>query len=316
MKEKYPLRGVIVSLNTPYDEGGAVDHPALERLVDWHIGQGAAGFLAPAYAGEVYDLTFDERLEIYGTVRAASAGRAELFAGATAREEEVSRRAAVEATRLGADGVLLEVPLDLKGRNAETLAYFRRMAEIGMPTLMIQDWDWSGPGMDISLVQEMFETIPSFRCLKVEVRPAGPKYTAVIEATGGRLHVSGGWAADQMLESLDRGVDVIMPTAMTGLYRRVFDCWHRGERDEAREVFKSVLPVLAFTRQHIDVSIHFYKRLFHRLGIFRTTRTRRPAASYDAFHERQGEWLLDYLEKIETKAGLRRDPPPREGGSQ
>ena len=54
--EKYPLRGVVVSLNTPYDDAGAVDLDALARLVDWHIGQGAAGFLAPAYAGEVYDL--------------------------------------------------------------------------------------------------------------------------------------------------------------------------------------------------------------------------------------------------------------------
>jgi 4-hydroxy-tetrahydrodipicolinate synthase len=102
-----------------------------------------------------------------------------------------------------------------------------------------------------------------------------------------------------MLEALDRGVDAFMPTAMTGLYRRVFDCWHRGERDEAREVFAKMLPVLAFTHQHLDVSIHFYKRLFHRRGIFRTARTRRPGAAYDAHHERQGEWLIDYLDRIE-----------------
>jgi 4-hydroxy-tetrahydrodipicolinate synthase len=150
----------------------------------------------------------------------------------------------------------------------------------------------------------MFETIPAFRCLKVEVRPAGPKYSAVIEATGGRLHVSGGWAADQMIESLERGVDVIMPTAMTGLYRRVYDCWHRGERDQARAVFAKILPVIAFTRQHIDVSIHFYKRLFHRRGVFRTAKTRRPATSYDEHHERQGEWLIEYLRQTEADAGL------------
>ena len=304
-QDRYPLRGVVVSLNTPYDDRGAVDLEALARLVDWHIGQGAVGFLAPAYAGEVYDLSFSERVDIYRCVRKASSGRAEFFAGATASEPETSRQAAVEATRVGADGVLLEVPLDLKGHNHEILAYFRQMAGIGMPTLMIQDWDWSGPGMDVSLVRELFETIPAFRCLKVEVRPAGPKYTAVIEATGHRLHVSGGWAADQMLESLDRGVDVIMPTAMTGLYRRVYDCWHRGERDEARATFASILPVLAFTRQHIDVSIHFYKRLFHRLGIFPTARARRPAAVYDEYHERQGEWLMAYLERTEADAGLR-----------
>jgi len=86
---------------------------------------------------------------------------------------------------------------------------------------MIQDLQWGGPGLDVSLIATMFETIPAFRCLKVEVAPAGPKYSAVLEATGGKLHVSGGWASEQMIEALDRGVDVFFSTAMTRFYRRI-----------------------------------------------------------------------------------------------
>jgi dihydrodipicolinate synthase/N-acetylneuraminate lyase len=146
--------------------------------------------------------------------------------------------------------------------------------------------------------------VPSFRCLKVEVVPAGPKYTAVREATGGRLHVSGGWAADQMIEALDRGVDVIMPTAMTGIYARIYRAHQAGDRETAREWFHRILPILAFTRQHLDISIQFYKRLYLRRGLFRTANVRSVTVPYDAYHARCGEELMESLDAIEAEAGL------------
>jgi len=135
----------------------------------------------------------------------------------------------------------------------------------------------------------------------VEVVPAGPKYSAVLEASQGRLHVSGGWAAEQMLEALDRGVDAFIPTAMTGLYRRVFDAHSRGDMKEAREWFYKILPVLAFTRQHVEISVHFYKRLFHRSGIFSTPNTRKRTVPYDRFHEEHGNALMNYLASLDPE---------------
>ena len=153
------------------------------------------------------------------------------------------------------------------------------------------------------LIAEAFERVPAFRCLKVEVVPAGPKYTAVLEATGGRLHVSGGWAADQMIEALDRGVDVFMPTAMTGIYAKIFRAHESGDRETARHWFGRILPVLAFTRQHLDVSIHFYKRLYQHRGIFDTALVRRRTIGYDAYHARYGEELIHLLDEVERDAG-------------
>ena len=167
--------------------------------------------------------------------------------------------------------------------------------------LMIQDLDWTGSGLDVDLIVELFERIAAFRSLKVEVVPAGPKYSAVIEATGGRLHVASGWASNQLIEALDRGVSAIMPTAMTGLFVRVFEAYRRGNREEAKAWFHRMLPVLAFTRQHLDVSIHFHKRLFHRRGIFETPRVRKRSIAYDAHHERYGRELIAYLDELEEE---------------
>lgn len=299
-KTKFPLQGVVVSLNTPFDESAKIDYHALDRLIHLHLAGGAAGFLMPAQAAEVNALTLDERLELIRFVQQTVAGRALFIAGATAPEEKESFRAAETAVAAGCGGVLVEIPARCLADRRATLDFVRSFAAAGMPMLMLQDLDWSGPGLPVPWIVEMFETIEAFRCLKVEVRPAGPKYTAVLEATNGRLHVSGGWAADQMVEALDRGVDVYMPTAMTGLYRAVIDAHRAGDRERARHIFHQILPVLAFTRQHLDISIQFYKRLYHRRGIFSTTLTRKAVLPYDRYHESYGNELIAYLDRIET----------------
>jgi 4-hydroxy-tetrahydrodipicolinate synthase len=298
-KEKYPLQGIVVSLNTPFDDNNDIDFPSLEKLIEWHLSQGAVGFLTTAQAAEVFELSLNERLEVIRFVRKVTIGRAEVIAGTTARDERESRVVAEAAVQAGCDGVLIEVPEKLRSERLATIQFFESFASLGMPMLMIQDLDWSGCGLEIALITELFERIEPFRCLKVEVNPAGPKYSAALLATGGRLHVSGGWASQQMLEALDRGVSVFMPTAMTGLFTQVMNCFEHRDREAAKVWFHLTLPVLAFTRQHLDVSIHFHKRLFHRRGVFSTPNVRKRSVPYDGYHERCGEELISYLDKVE-----------------
>ncbi len=304
-KDRYPLRGVVVSLNTPFDEQGRIDFPSVERTVESHLLEGAVGFLTPAQAGEVTELSLPERIELVRFVRELTAGRAQVIAGATADTEVESYALAEAAIQAGCDCVLAEVPPGRKGNANAIIDFFRSLAAVGIETLMIQDLQWGGPGLDVPLIATMFETIPAFRCLKVEVAPAGPKYSAVLEATDGRLHISGGWAADQMIEALDRGVDVFIPTAMTRFYRRIFEAHGQGNIEEAQAWFHKILPVLAFTRQHLEISIHFYKQLFHHRGLFSTRHTRKRSIPYDRYHEACGRSLIEYLDLLEAEtAGL------------
>jgi dihydrodipicolinate synthase/N-acetylneuraminate lyase len=301
-KEKYPLDGVVVSLNTPFGEDGRIDFRSFEKLIRLHLSEGAVGFLTTAQAAEVHELTLDERLDLVRCAREVTNGRAQLIAGATARDERDSRVVAEAATQAGCEGVLIEPAESSRKGRREAVEFFKSFASIGMPMLMIQDLDWSGYGLPVDVITELFEQVDSFRCLKVEVTPAGPKYSVVLEATGGRLHVSGGWASQQMIEALDRGVSAFMPTAMTELFARVMKSYRGGDRDAATEQFHLMLPVLAFTRQHLDISIQFHKRLFHRRGIFSTPNVRKRSVPYDAYHERYGDELIAYLDRLQERA--------------
>ena len=114
---------------------------------------------------------------------------------------------------------------------------------------------------EAAVLMELFEVVPSFRCLKVETTPAGVKYSRILELSCGMLHVSGGWAVNQMLEGLRRGVHAFMPTGMHWIYTSIFKEFQRGNIDEATALFNEILPILAFSNQYLDLSVHFFKRL-------------------------------------------------------
>jgi dihydrodipicolinate synthase/N-acetylneuraminate lyase len=268
------MRGIIPSLNTPFDNHDQIDEAGVARLTERSASSRAVGLLIIAVAGEQASLSRAEKEKVARIVVDVTAGRIPVIVSVTSPDGAESEALAGLAKRAGADGICCQVPAGLTGPSLEKA--MARIAAAGPDLLMIQDLDWSGGGLPISEIVRLFETLPTFRCLKVETLPAGPKYTSVLEATGGRLHVSGGWAAMQMPDALARGVHAFMPSTLDPVYVAIYDCYRRGDIEVARALFERLLPIVAFSHQHIDVSIRFFKKLRHVEGLFATDRCRLP----------------------------------------
>lgn len=277
----YPLHGVVSVVQTPFDDDGRIDFSSLAATVEDRLAAGVAGLLAPAVASE----------------------SAALDAAASATELAESVALAALARDLGCAGVVAEAPAPLL-RDGDALArHFEAIASAGPPMLMVQDLDWTGPGIPVEILAGLFDRIPAFRCVKIETVPAGPKYSAVLAATGGRLNVGGGWASMQLIEALDRGVHAFVPSAHHWVYVEIVRRYRAGRRDEAKKLFERLLPILAFCTQHIDVSIQFQKLLAVRQGIFRTAHVRAPAVRLDEHHRRVADELLDLAVALHREVG-------------
>lgn len=284
------LRGVVTVLNTPFTDSDTVDLPSLVRNVETALDAGVAGFLVPAMASEVGKLSTDERGQIVRTVVETVGGRVPVIGGASAGTQ--AERLALTETwmRLGCDGVLVQMPF------TDAASYERDAHELGAqtPFLMLQDWDFGGYGLPVPLIVRLADSLPSFQSIKIEVVPAGAKYSEVLAATDGRLHVAGGWAVMQFIEALDRGVHTFMPTGLHEIYCEIHRRYQQGDRDGAQALFYRLLPVLAFSNQHLDISIHFFKHLLHRQGLYATARVREPILPLDAYHARVADALIEY----------------------
>lgn len=281
------MRGIVPSLNTPFDATGAVDLAAVGALVEETVASGAAGILAIAVAGEHASLSDAEKERIARRVCETAAGRVPVFISVTAAEPETSVALAAMARAAGAEGICCQRPADLGD--------LARIADAGPDMLMVQDLDWTGPGMDVETIVELFQILPTFRSLKIETVDPGPKYSAVIDATGGALHVAGGWAIRTMPDALERGVHAFMPTTMDRIYVAIYEAFRRGDRDRAWGLFGRLLPVLEFSNQHIDVSIRFFKMMRHAEGMFATDLCRPPVRELTDGERAEAERHIAYV---------------------
>lgn len=297
-KELYPLFGIVTVLNTPFTSDNIIDTKALRRHVRYALDAGVAGFLVPAMAAEVYKLSKDERLLMVDTVLDEAGGRVPVIAGAGETDLQKAGHLLKEYTRRGCRNVLFQLPYTDDGSFYNN---FMKLAEAGPDMIMLQDWDASGYGLTDELICRLFEEVPAFRCLKIETIPAGVKYSRIIELTQNRLHVSGGWAVTQMIEGLKRGVHAFMPTAMHYSYTKVFNSYREGRMEEAEQIFRKLLPVLAFSNQHLDISIHFFKRLLYKQGVYPTSALRNPFLPFDSVHEEIADSLIEYAIGLEEQ---------------
>ena len=298
-KQSTFLRGIVTVLNTPFTDDGRIDLRGLRANIQSALDAGVAGFLVPAKAAEVTTLTTLERDVLLATTVELAAGRALVIGGTEAPKREERLAHVARVLEVGCDGAMVTIPFDTEEQFEIEL---RSAAEIAADRfLMVQDWDASGYGLPVPLILRLFESVEPFRSLKVEVVPAGPKYTEVLKATGGRLHVAGGWAVTQMIEALDRGVHAIMPTAMHRIYVEIHRRYRAGLRAEAAALFERILPVLAFSNQNLDVSIQFFKRLLYAQGIYATPLTRNSAGELDKYQLRIADDLIKRVIALEKE---------------
>jgi len=298
MKELLPVHGIITVLNTPFDRNNAIDFTALKRNVQDAMAAGAAGFLVPAMASEVHKLSLVERESMVAAVMEEVDGKVPVFAGTSSGSVHEAKSVIRIYQNLGCTHFLVQLPWK---NESQFTSEFYSLVDLGPEVIMLQDWDAIGYGLPDELIMKLFDEVQAFRCLKVETIPAGVKYSRILELTKGRLHVSGGWAVMQMPEALQRGVHAFMPTGMHWIYSTIFREFKSGNHERALRLFHDVLPALAFSNQHLDISIHFFKRLLWKQGTYSTPDVRQPTLPFDSVHLEIADRLIDHIIELEKR---------------
>lgn len=297
-KELFPLKGIVTVLNTPFTKDDTIDLKALKSNVNEALKAGVAGFLVPAMASEVYKLSETERLRMLNIVLETVGDKAIVIGGAGETDLSKSKRILKSYIEIGCKNVLFQIPYK---NETQFKNHFMDLAALNPEMIMLQDWDASGYGLSDDLICDLFENVEAFRCLKIETVPAGIKYSRMLELTDGTLNISGGWAVSQMIEGLNRGVHAFMPTGMHTIYTSIFRLYEEGKHKEAERLFRQIIPVLAFSNQHLDISIHFFKRLLFRQGIYPTPNVRTPILPFDTIHQKIADQHINTIIQLENK---------------
>jgi 4-hydroxy-tetrahydrodipicolinate synthase len=228
--------GSIVALVTPMQADGAVDHRALERLVEFHIGNGTNGIVAVGTTGESPTLSVEEHIEVVRRVVQAAAKRIPVIAGTGAN----STREAIELTQLakeaGADACLLVTPYYNKPTQEGLYQHYKTIAaQVAIPLVLYNVPSRTACDMKPETVERLAE-ISSI----VGLKEAGSleRNRELFARVGGRIALLSGdddLACECVLAGY-QGVISVSANVAPRQVRAVIDAALAGKRDEARKL--------------------------------------------------------------------------------
>lgn len=131
------FKGSLVALVTPMCPDGAVDWPALDRLVEFHIAAGTHGIIAVGTTGESPTLEVDEHIAVIRRVVECVAGRIPVIGGTGANATQEAIQLTQAAQRVGVDACLLVTPYYNKPTQHGLYEHFSAIARAATVPLIL-----------------------------------------------------------------------------------------------------------------------------------------------------------------------------------
>jgi 4-hydroxy-tetrahydrodipicolinate synthase len=233
--------GLWIPLITPFHHG-AVDHPALTRLVK-HLAQaGVSGFVACGSTGEAAALDKTEQLAVLDTVLAANTGLPVVM-GLSGYHLGQTQAWVVTLGQQPIAGLLVPAPHYIRPSQAGLQHWFTTLADCATQPLIVYDIPYR-TGSQLSLETLLaLAAHPNIRAIK-DCGGDAQKTQALI--TDGRLQVLAGEDAQMLATLAMGGVGAIAASAhlRTQQFVQVLDTMRRGEHDQAQQLWKTLAPLV------------------------------------------------------------------------
>jgi 4-hydroxy-tetrahydrodipicolinate synthase len=290
------LRGVLPITLTPFTDDGDVDEGGIDALVEDYLGAGASGLTVLGIMGEAAKLLDEERERVLRRYVAATAGRAPVVAGVSARATRMSLDYARRAADAGAAAVMLAPPDGAKNLDL-VFEHFRRVADaIDVPVVVQDEPVNTGVVMPAPFLVRLLDGIEGCRHLKLEETPTLPKISAVRDSVTQPVGIFGGLGGTYLYEELLRGADGIMTGfGFPQVLVRTYELFTAGDRDAAREHFFRYLPLIRYEAQLGVGGVGIRKQVYARRGVIASPHARFPAPAVDERTLAELDDLIGYL---------------------
>jgi 4-hydroxy-tetrahydrodipicolinate synthase len=275
------IGGLMPILATPFTATGELDLRGLSALVEFQLASGVDGVAVFGLASEGFALTVDERRRILATVKGIVAGAVPIVAGVNGTSTATAVEQAREAGENGADALMVLPPFMVKPAAGTLPEFYGAVAAETPLPIMVQDAPaMTGVAMPVAVIAEL-SRIPGVTSVKVEAPPTVPKVQAVVAAVSPDFAVVGGQNAQFCLDEYDRGSVGTMPACeFSDLLAPVLADWAAGAREDARDGFRRLLPLIQFGLQP-GLAWAVHKEVLVARGLIESAFVRYPASPID-----------------------------------
>ena len=178
-------RGVIVPMISPFTSTGAIDEPAVGRIVDHLIRGHITGIFPLGTTGESASIHPEDKRQMVAATVKHVAGRAVVYAGIASTCFRESVESAKRYEGLGVRAVVAHIPSYFPIGDAEIEAYFLRLADnVPLPLVLYNIPSTTHHSISIDVVDRL-RRHPKIVALKDSSGDAR-RLTELLERTGGR----------------------------------------------------------------------------------------------------------------------------------
>jgi 4-hydroxy-tetrahydrodipicolinate synthase len=241
---KQAFQGTGTALVTPFRSDGTLDEPALRRLVNMQIADGVDMLLPCGTTGEGATLEPAETEQVVRIAIEEARGRVRVIAGAGSNSTAKAVKAAEEARRWGADGVLSVGPYYNKPTQNGFFAHFKAVAETGIPVVVYNVPGRTGSNIEASTMLRLAE-VPNIVAVKEASGNIGQMMEILKHRPAGFRLLSGDDAiAVAVIAMGGDGVVSVASNQVPGPMSRMVDAALAGDFTAAREIHYRLLALM------------------------------------------------------------------------
>ncbi len=283
--------GIFVIMQTPFLQSLEIDEESLRKETDFLARGRVHGVVWPAGAGETKAIWHKERLKFSETVVKEAKGRTTVLIGVHGANKFEAMEYARHAEKIGADGLHALGPGDDSSDPDILTDYFQAIASVSKLPLSVQV---STPGMTPEFLMKLGEKIPTFRIAKLEGSNPPHDVSLLVDKGGRKLIPSTGGGAMNLIAEMERNSGGTMAGAgLADVQAEIWDLFHDGKKDKAREVFMKFLLAAVMERRTGYV---LQKEILRRRGVFKTIVMRGTRkVSMDARDMRELDEIMELL---------------------
>lgn len=283
------LQGVFNILATPFNEDMTLDEYSIESLIDFQLQSGVSGLTILGVMSEVSKLSDDERHSIMEITFKRVKGKVPIIVNATANGTNLVIEFAKKAQDMGAAGIMLSPPSNLKNLDGVKNFYQTVSKSLSVP-IVAQDL----PSNSNVFMPASFLADLNMPYIKLEEPPVPQKITSILQKNN-EIGIFGGLGAQFFLEELERGaIGTMMGFGYTDILVEIFDDFKSGNKEQAKNKFFQIAPLTRFEGQ-IGVGLAIRKQILKRRGAIKHSAIRNPGIKMDSIAHEELERVLDFL---------------------
>ena len=297
-----PYTGMYPIAPTPFHDNGDLDLDGMRRVIDCMVDQGVDGICILANFSEQFLLTDDERSILLATCMEQVAGRVPVIVTCSHFSTRIAAARSKAAAEAGAAMIMLMPPYHgatLRADEGAVIEHFARIADAcGIP-LMLQDAPLSGVTLSAAAMVRIAEAVPLMQYYKIECPGAAAKLRTLI-ALGGKAIVGpfDGEESITLMADLDAGATGTMASALLpDLIRPVVIAHREGRRDEARQLYARILPLINYENR--QCGLRACKAVMMEGGVIRSDAVRHPL---EPLHPATRAGLLELAREVQPLA--------------